>query len=48
MCDNHDFQAQVVLKIADYVKKHPRASEDELVKVVRAEIDAFRLAVQSL
>uniref|UniRef100_A0A914WRH3 Uncharacterized protein n=1 Tax=Plectus sambesii TaxID=2011161 RepID=A0A914WRH3_9BILA len=41
-------QAQVALKIADYVNKHPRASEDELVRVVRAELAAFRQAVQLL
>ncbi|PAA58976.1 hypothetical protein BOX15_Mlig013167g5, partial [Macrostomum lignano] len=39
---------KVVLNIVDYIKKHPKPSEDELAKVVLKEVEAFTKAVEKL
>jgi hypothetical protein len=41
-------KSNVHANIAEYIDKHPRATEDELVAVVRKELDTFRTAVSLL
>ena len=42
------FQAQTILKICDYVKKNPRASQAQLKAEVEKEITAFAQQVSQL
>ena len=38
----------VVLAIVDYVKKNPRATEDQLAKFIQEQIVLFQTALQAL
>lgn len=38
----------VVLRVADYVKKNPRATEQQLVDHVRSELKSFEIFVNAL
>ncbi len=42
------FQAGTILRIADFVKKNPRASEAQLVAEVKKELEIFSVAVKAL
>jgi hypothetical protein len=37
-----------VAKIAAYVQKHPHAREEELVNVVKAELDSFKASIAAV
>lgn len=42
------YQAQCIAAITAYIQKHPKATENELTKVVKKEIDLFRNKVDAL
>ncbi|KAK2180264.1 hypothetical protein NP493_449g02004 [Ridgeia piscesae] len=42
------YQTQCIAAITAYIQKHPKATENELAKVVKKEIDLFRTKVDAL
>ncbi len=46
--DIETYQAQCILAIVDYVKKHPKASEQELAKEVEKQIELFKFKIDTM
>ncbi len=42
------FQAQCIMGIVEYIKKHPKASQKELTAEVEKQIQLFQMKVESL
>ncbi len=42
------YQTQCILGIVDYVKKHPKATEDELAREVAKQIELFKYKIDTM
>ena len=46
--DIETYQAQCIAGICDYVKKHPKATEQELAKEVEKQIELFKFKIDTM
>ena len=46
--DIETYQAQCIAGICDYVKQHPKATEQEIAKEVEKQIELFKFKVETM
>ncbi len=46
--DLETYQSQCIAGIVEYVKSHPKASEDELAKEIAKQIQLFQFKVENM